>query len=198
MLPHNCAIANLSNQHLSQQHRYHVLKLSVNRVSTTFSHESWIIVGLCGNIKPYSDYLLLVLATGPGNPQEVRVWTAKTGWLGSRPGQKPHTITIGGTNPDPHRSTHRFHRVWLDLSVPIAGSAFRVSHLLSQSEMLLWIIRYWHWYCTLHFPRISRLDVHKKHTHMPNLILKMSINRASMIFSLASLVIWVELDHKHP
>jgi len=140
----------------------------------------------------------LVLATGPGNPPAVWVWTAKTGRFDSGPGQKTDPLTVGGPNPDPYLSTTGFRRVWLDPSVPISGSVFRVSHLRSHSDMLLWIAKYWHWYCTLHFRRISCLDVQNKHTHAPNHILKMSVNSASTIFDLASSVIWVVLDHKHP
>jgi hypothetical protein len=83
----------------------------------------------------------LVLATGPGNPPAVRVWTAKTGRFGSRPVQKPDPLTLGGPNPDPYPSTRGFRRVWLDPSVPISGSAFRVSHLWSHSDMLLLIVK---------------------------------------------------------
>jgi len=140
----------------------------------------------------------VVLATGPGKPPAFRVWIPKTGRFGSRHGQKPDYLTLGGPNPDPYPSTRGFRRVWLDPSVPISISAFRISHLWSHSDMLLWIVKHWHWYCTLHFQRISRLDLQRKHTHAPNHILKMSVNRASTIFGLASSVIWVELDHKHP
>jgi len=70
----------------------------------------------------------LVLATGPGNPPAVRVWTPKTGWVGSRTVQKPDPQTLGGPNPDPYTSSLGFRRVWLDQSVPTSGSAFRVSH----------------------------------------------------------------------
>jgi len=45
--------------------------------------------------------------------------------------------------------------------------------------MLLLIVKYWHWYVTVHFRRISRLDVQNTDTHAPNHILKMSVNRAS-------------------
>jgi len=88
-------------------------------------------------------HLRVVLATGPGNPPAVQVWTAKTGRFGSRTGQKPDPQTIGGPNPDPYPSTRRFRRVWLDPSVPISSSAFRVSHLWSHSGMRLLIVKYW-------------------------------------------------------
>jgi len=101
----------------------------------------------------------LVLATGPGNLPAVRVWTAKTDWFGSRTVQKPDTQTLGGPNPDPYPSTRRFRRFWLDPSVPISGSAFRVSQRWSHSDMLLIIVKYWHWYVTVHFRCIRRLDV---------------------------------------
>ena len=83
----------------------------------------------------------LVLATGPGNPPAVRVWTAKTGRFGSRPVQETDPLTLGGPNPDPYPSTRGFRRVWLDPSVPISGSAFRVSHLWLHSDMLLLIVK---------------------------------------------------------
>jgi hypothetical protein len=83
----------------------------------------------------------VVLATGPGNAPAVRVWTAKTGQFGSRFVQQPDPLTLGGPNPDPYPSTRGFRQVWLDLSVPISGSAFRVSHLWSHSDMLLLIVK---------------------------------------------------------
>jgi len=140
----------------------------------------------------------LVLATGQGNPPVVRVSTAKTGRFGSRTDQKPDPQTPGGPNPDPCPSTRGFRRVWLDPSVPISGSAFRVSHLWSHSDMLLLIVKYWPWYVTVHFRCISRLDVQNKNSQAPNHSLKMSVNTASMIFGLASAVIWVVCDHKYP
>jgi len=140
----------------------------------------------------------LVLAMGPGNPPAVRVWTAKTGRFGSRTGQKPDPQTLGGANPDTYPSTCGFRQVWLDPSVPISCSAFRVSHLWSHSDMRLLIIKYWTWYVTVRFRPISRLDVQNKNTQAPNYILKMSVNRASTIYGLASSVIWVVCDHKHP
>ena len=83
----------------------------------------------------------VVLATCPGNLPAVRVWTAKTGRFGSRPVQKPDLLTLGRPNPDRYPSTRRFRWVWRDLSVPISGSAFRVSHLWWHSDMLLLIVK---------------------------------------------------------
>jgi hypothetical protein len=82
------------------------------------------------------------LATGPGNPAAVRVWTAKIGRFGSRTGQKPDPQTLGGPNPDSYPSTRGFRLVWLDPSVPISGSAFRDSHLWSHSDTGLLIVKY--------------------------------------------------------
>ena len=53
----------------------------------------WLLKSLkAGNVKDQFDNRFtsvprLVLATGPGNPPPVRVWTVKTGRFGSRPGQ---------------------------------------------------------------------------------------------------------------
>jgi hypothetical protein len=84
----------------------------------------------------------LVLATGPGNPPAVWVWTGKTGQFGSRTVQKPDPQTLGRPNPNPYPSTARFRPIWLDPSVQISGSAFRVSHLWLHSDMLLIIVIY--------------------------------------------------------
>ena len=121
----------------------------------------------------------LVLATGPGKPPVVQVWTAKTGRFGSRTVQKPDPLSLGGPNPDQYPSTCGFRRVWLDPSVPISDSAFRVSYLLSHSDMLLLCVKYGLWYVTNHFRRISGVDEQNKHIHAPNHILRMSVNRAS-------------------
>jgi len=133
--------------------------------------------------------LLQVLALGPGNQQPVWVWTAKTGWFGSRTDPKPDLHTLGRPNPNPYPSARRFRWVWLDPSVPISGCAFRVSHLWSHSDMLLSIVKYGPWYVTVHFRRISRLDVQHRHSQAPNHIMRISVNRVSMIFGLASSVI---------
>ena len=130
-----------------------------------------------------------MLAMGPGNPLAVRVWTAKTGRFGSRTVQKPDPQTLGGSNPDPYTSTRGFCRVWLHPSVPFSGSAFQVSHVWSHSDMRLLIVKYSPWYVMVRFGSICRLDVQNKNTQAPNYILKMSVNRGSTIFGLASSVI---------
>jgi hypothetical protein len=86
--------------------------------------------------------LLIVLATGPGNPPAVQVWSAKPGRFGSRTVQKPDPQTFGGPHADLDRTTRGFHRVWQDPSGPISGSVFRVSHLWSLSDMLLIMVKY--------------------------------------------------------
>ena len=140
----------------------------------------------------------VVLATCLGDPPEVRVWTAKTGPFGSRTVQKPDPQSLGGPNPVLYPWTCEFRRVWLDPAVPISASAVRVSHLRSHSDIRLIIVTCWPWYVTVRFRRISRLDVKNIITQAPNYILKMSVHRASTIFGLASSVIWVVCDNKHP
>jgi hypothetical protein len=51
MLPDNRATGRISSQKHFQQHRYYILKMSVNGASTTFSLESWIILGRGGDMK---------------------------------------------------------------------------------------------------------------------------------------------------
>jgi len=68
----------------------------------------------------------LVLATGLGNLPAVRVWTGKTVRFGSRPVEQPDLELLGRPNPYPYPSTRGFCRVWLDPSVPVSGSPFRV------------------------------------------------------------------------
>jgi hypothetical protein len=68
----------------------------------------------------------VVLARGPGNPPAVRVWTGPTVRFGSRTVQKPDPELLDGPNPYPYASTRGFCRVWLDPSVPVSGSPFRV------------------------------------------------------------------------
>jgi hypothetical protein len=95
-------------------------------------------------VKPSSNNQLsyLVLATGPGNPPAAWVCTAKTCWFGSRPVLNRDLQTLGRPIPDTYPSTCGFCPVCLDPSVTISGSAFRVSHLWSHSNMLLLIIKY--------------------------------------------------------
>jgi len=68
----------------------------------------------------------LVLATGPGNPPAVRVWTGKTVLFGSTTVQKPDPQLLGGPNPDPYPSTRGVCQGWLDPSVLISGFSFQV------------------------------------------------------------------------
>jgi len=78
------------------------------------------------NVLRSVEWFSLVLATGPRNPPAVRVWTGKTVGFGSWTVQKPDPQLLVGPNPNPYPSTRGFCRVWLDPSVPISGSSFRV------------------------------------------------------------------------
>jgi len=68
----------------------------------------------------------VVLATGPGNPPAVYVWTGTTVRLGSRTDQQHEPLFPGGPNAALYPSICGFRRVWLDPSGPISGYAFRV------------------------------------------------------------------------
>ena len=83
-----------------------------------------------------------VLAMGQGNLPTVRVWTTIMVQLGSQPVKLRNTLTVGGRNLRRNLLTCRFCRVWLDSSVPISSSAFRVSYLSLHSDMLLLIVKY--------------------------------------------------------
>jgi len=180
----SCWLNHSTNKHaVNCNSRLKSCRKNVGRVCTNLSY-NW-----CPRV---------VLPTGPSNEPAVQIWTSKTGQFSYSPVQKPDLLTLGGPNPDLYPSTHGFRWVCLDPSVPITGSAFRVSHSWSHSDMLLLIVKHWHWYITVHVAHISRLDVQNKHSHVPNHILKMSVHGASTIFGLASSVIWVVLDHKHP
>jgi len=85
----------------------------------------------------------LVFATGPRRQPAVQIWIANMGQFWSRPVQKWDLLTLRGPNPNLYPSTGGFHRVWLDPSVPISSSAFRVWHLWSHSDMLPIIVKYW-------------------------------------------------------
>jgi len=138
----------------------------------------------------------IVWETGPGYTPVVRVWTAKTGWFGSKPVQQPDPPTVGGPNPDPYPSTCESCQVWLDPSVPIYGSVFRDSHSWSHSDMLLLIVKCWPWYITGCFRRIGWLNEQNEQTLAPYYFPKMILNRVPTIFGLASSVTWVALHHK--
>jgi len=55
-LSHNLIFRFLPRQKWLRQHRYYVLKISLNGVSTTFRHASSKIRGQCGNINTESNY----------------------------------------------------------------------------------------------------------------------------------------------
>jgi hypothetical protein len=77
-------------------------------------------------LKAGRNTLLVVLATGPGNPPAVQVWTGKTIRFVSRTVKILDPEILGVPNPYPYPSTHGFCRVWLDPSGPISGFHFPV------------------------------------------------------------------------
>jgi len=70
--------------------------------------------------------IIVVLATGPGNPPAVCVWTTNMVRLGSRTIQKPEPLLPGGRNLSPYPSIRGYFRVCLDPSGPISSFAFWV------------------------------------------------------------------------
>jgi hypothetical protein len=68
----------------------------------------------------------LVQTTGQDNPPAVGVWTGKTVRYGSRTVQNVDPLLLGGSNRHPYWATHRFCRLWLNPSVPIASSGYQV------------------------------------------------------------------------
>jgi len=73
-----------------------------------------------------NNQLTIVLATGSDSWPTVRVWTGKTFQFGSRPAQKPDRLLLCGANPYLYTSILGFCQDWLDPSVLISGSHFRV------------------------------------------------------------------------
>jgi hypothetical protein len=53
----------------------------------------------------------LLIAKGPGNLPEVRVWTATTGLLGYIPVQKTNPLPVSRPNLDQYQSTNGFCQV---------------------------------------------------------------------------------------
>lgn len=67
-----------------------------------------------------------MLATGPGKPPAVWVWTSKTVRFSSRKVYTPVLLLLGGPNEAQYLSTNGFRWDWLDLPGPIPGFALRV------------------------------------------------------------------------
>jgi len=90
-----------------------------------------------------------MLATGPGNLLQLRIWTAKTGWFRSGPVQKPDPVTLGSSNTDLYTSARRLHELCTDPSIHISGSAFRVSLMIvafryaTVNRKISALVRYW-------------------------------------------------------
>ena len=72
------------------------------------SPDPLLLVKLVSPLPAKEDALLVVSATGPGNPPAVQVRTRKTVWFGSRTDQKPDPLLLGGPNPAPYLSTPGF------------------------------------------------------------------------------------------
>jgi hypothetical protein len=150
-----------------------------------------VLVHRCTTIRQVGRRVVIVSNGSGFGPQK---------WIGSVPDlpNTPTHLLLAGQTWTSARQPGGFTFSWLEPSVPISGSAFRVSHLFSNSDLLLLIVKYWHWCVTVHFQCISPLDAQNTHTYVTNHILKIRVNRVWVIFSLTSSVIWVVLDPKHP
>jgi len=103
-------------------------------------------------------HTLLQIATGLGYAPSLQVWTAKMGQFDSGRVQHRYSLTLGRPNLDPYLETVGFPSVWPHQLVAISSSAYHVSHLWSHSDMLLLIIKYWHWYFKVYFGQIGHLN----------------------------------------
>jgi len=76
-LSHSLIIGCLSRQKWSGQHRYCLLKMNLNGVSTTFCYASWTMLELCSDVQLSSDHWLrfwakMVATTSPLYAKNVR------------------------------------------------------------------------------------------------------------------------------
>jgi len=121
-----------------------MLKEHRKQVRRCDSTQPWGSTQVCGSNKSRNEQVrpnigkgivcigvvCFVWATGPENLPTVWLGTANTGRFGSRAVQQPHLLPLGRRNTNAYPSTCGFCRVGLDLSVPISGSAFRVSFFI--------------------------------------------------------------------
>jgi len=100
----------------------------------------------------------VVLPLGPGDPPLFCVKSAKTGWFRCRLFLKLDPLILGGRNPNADLETCGCCPLCQDKSVPIPGSAFRISHKLSNSDLILLNIEYILWYPTVQCRCNGRLN----------------------------------------
>jgi len=141
---------------------------------------------------------VVVLTMGPANLPAVRIWTAKTGRFSSRPVENPDPLLLGGPNPDPYPSTHKFCQLWQDPLVRICDSVSRVSQCIvafryatSNRKILAFVQRCLFW---IYWP-----PWWSKHTEASSLpILRISVNGASMIVGRVSWAFWEVIGCRQP
>jgi len=77
-----------------------------------------------------ADVVLLLWATGPGDPPAVWVWTRSMVGFGFKTVHKPNWLHLGRANLYLYSSSGGDSRGWLTLLGPISGSRFRVALIL--------------------------------------------------------------------
>ena len=98
-----------------------------------------LLISLLHLYPPYRFHLLLHPPSSVSNSSGLE--PNRRPRSGSATAKQPDPLTLGVPQPDPYPPTCGFCPVWLDPSVPISGSAFRVSHLWLHSDMLLIIVQ---------------------------------------------------------
>jgi len=167
--------------------------MSSIRASTTSGLVHWVIKVLHGS--PSSG---LVVPKGTCNQPAVRDWTAKTRWSGSWPIQQPDLLPLGRPNQNPYPSTCGFCQVWLDPSVLICNSVFRVSLFIvafafsTVNHKILTLVCYCHFWC------IGHLNDRNKQRDTPYHMQKMSVNGVSTTVGCVSWLIWWSIGCRQP
>jgi len=120
----------------------------------------------------HRDAVLVVLAQSPGLDH-----TNESLWFQTHPKTRPADSWQSKPRHVPVNPRVSLGMIWpvgSNLWFSVSGFALMVACRYGTVNR-----KYWHWYSTVHFRRISSLVLQTKHTLVPNPIPKMSVNRAS-------------------